>query len=157
MEAAEGSGSGQANGPAGELVLGPDGLGGLELGMTHEKALKTGLLTGEGEVGAGPGCNTDYKPKAAGTADAPVFFSDLGLVSITAYPGAATPEGIELGSTVAALKKAYPDWEVVTGPGAEGRGWAKVPGNSAAVFNVTVEDGRVEHMNLQLRTQNCYE
>ena len=146
-----------STGTAAKLVLGPNGLGALKLGMTRADAVKTGLLVADGPVGDDAGCNTDYRPKAAGQADAPVFFSDRGLVAFTAYPGVATPEGIKLGSTVAAVKKAYPDWEIMTGPGADGRGWAKVPGNSKAVYNISVGDGEVDHMNLQLRTQNCYE
>lgn len=142
--------------PPGKLVLGPDGLGALKLGMTQAKAVKTGLLAKDGET-EGQGCNTAYKPKAAGKADAPVFFSNLGLVSITAYPGVATPQGIKLGSKKSAVEKAYPDLEILTGPESDGRGWAKVPGNTKALFNITIADGQVSHMNLQLRTQNCYE
>jgi len=88
------------------LVFGPAGLGALKLGMTRTQAVNTGLLIADGPIDDnGPGCNAGYEPKAAGNAEAPVFLSDRGLVSITAYPGVATPEGIKLGSKVAAAHR----------------------------------------------------
>ncbi|GAA1607145.1 hypothetical protein GCM10009828_038280 [Actinoplanes couchii] len=153
-KASKSSGSG-----GGKLVLGPNGLGALKLGMSMSAALKTGLLVGDGEPTT-QGCNTDYQPKAAGSARAPVFFNQgdgLGLVSFTAYPGVATPEGIKLGSSAAAVGRAYPSAKNMTGPEADGRWYAPVPGNSEARYNITLTGGKVTHFNLQLNRQGCYE
>ena len=145
-------------GPAKKVVLGPDGLGELKLGMPMDRAVQTGLLAGEAGDDGLEGCNTDFTPKAAGDAEAPVFFDgERGLVSLTAFPGAATPETVELGSSSAAVRKAYPDFGIITGPGEDGRGWAQVPGNDKAVYNITIVDGKVAHLNLQSRDQGCYE
>jgi hypothetical protein len=139
------------------LVLGPNGLGDLKLGMSYASAMRTGLLTGNGSS-TPEGCNTDYTPKSAHGADAPVFFDGKqGLVSFTAYPGLSTPEGVKIGSTLEKLLKAYPDWRGGEENTNDGRGWAKVPGRSDAVYNISVGQEKVIHMNLQLRTQNCYE
>lgn len=143
--------------PSARLLLGPDGVGELKLGMSRSRAVKTGLLDQVRDE-SGAGCNSDYQPKSAGPADAPVFFDgEQGLVSFTAYPGLATPQEIKLGSSLAAVKKAYRDWDVLTGPGEDGRGHVAVPGNQDAVYNITIQDDQVVHMNLQLKTQNCYE
>ncbi|WP_328464690.1 hypothetical protein OHA21_41525 [Actinoplanes sp. NBC_00393] len=144
--------------PKASSVLGPDGLGALKLGMSFTAAKKTGLLVSDDPAAEVQGCNSNYYPKSSGDSDAAVFFNgDKGLVSFTAYRGVATPEGIKLGSSLAAVKKAYSDWDVLTGPGEDGRGWVKVPGNSKAVYNITIAEDEVVHMNLQLRDQDCYE
>jgi hypothetical protein len=141
-----------------KLVLGPYGLGALKLGLTFQEAMRSGLLTGGSSTRTPAGCNSDWTPKSAHGADAPVFFDgDKGIVSFTAYPGLSTPEGIKLGSSLKAVIKAYPDWSSFTGPGLEGRGWAKVPGSEGTVYNITVGNGKVVHINLQLDDQECYE
>lgn len=128
--------------------------------MTMSKALKTGLMV-KGEHREHD-CNIDYRPKSAGDFDATLFFREnQNLVSISAYPGLATAEGIKLGSSVSALKKAYknsePSWDVATGPEGLGRAHAPVPGNSEAVYRIAVEDGKVSEINLQLTDEGCYE
>jgi hypothetical protein len=138
-------------------VLGPKGLGPLKLGMNRRQAEKTKLMTKRKVDVRNNVCNADYRVKAAKT-DAPVFFSrKLGIASITAYPGVATPQGIKLGSSAKAVKKAYPGWRSLTDTGLKGRGLVKVPGNRKAYYNITISRGKVTDLQLELRNQNCYE
>ncbi|MEV0900999.1 hypothetical protein [Actinoplanes sp. NPDC049802] len=137
-------------------TLGPDGVGALKLGMSRDEADATQLADWEGER-YDSGCNPEYRLTYGG-AEAVVWLSaDLGIASITAYPGLATPQGVELGSPAEAVRAAYPDWRTFTGPGTEGRGHAAVPGNSDAVYNITIDNGEVVALQLQLRAQDCYE
>ncbi|WP_221325088.1 hypothetical protein [Actinoplanes sp. L3-i22] len=144
--------------PTTQLVLGPSGLGPLKLGLTFRDAMKSGLLTGGSSTKTPTGCNSEWTPKSAKGADAHVYFNgDKGLVAFTAYPGLATPEGIKIGSTLKAVLKAYPDWSSISDPGLEGRGSAKVPGHSGAVYNITIQNGKVTYYMLQMEDHGCYE
>jgi hypothetical protein len=137
-------------------TLGPHGVGALKLGMTRDEANETQLVDWSGER-YDNGCNPEYRLTYGGS-DAVVWLStDLGIASITAIPGLATPQGIELGSPAEAVRAAYPDWRTFTGPGPEGRGHAAVPGNGDAVYNITIDDSEVVELQLQLRVQDCYE
>jgi hypothetical protein len=144
------------------LVLGPKGLGALKLGMTRAQAEATKLVE---KTGPNKGdCTTNYRLKAAGADvkgtddDAIVWYSaKLGITTIIAYPGLATPEGIKLGSSRKAVKAAYPDWRNITGPEPDGLGLAKAPGNSKAQYEITTDDkGKVIHLQLELIAQYCY-
>ena len=122
--------------------------------MTAARAEATGLLTSVDVPERNGRCNADYVTEG----DAPVFLStELGIASITAYAGLATPEGIKLGSAAEAVKGAYPDWRSLTDEGLTGRGLAKVPGNRKAYYNISITDGEVSYLQLQLREQDCYE
>ncbi|SNY03744.1 hypothetical protein [Paractinoplanes atraurantiacus] len=90
-------------GPAG--VLGPTGFGKLQIGMTVKEAEATGLVwAGEGEAGCG-----SWYLKADGAGESTVGWSSRGVVSIPAYGDIATPEGIKIGSSLAAADEAYSD------------------------------------------------
>lgn len=104
-------------------VLGPTGLGRLQIGMTTEAAEATGMVeAGEGDRD----CGSWYlKPDVQG--DAVVGWTSRGVVSIAAYDKIATPEGIRLGNTLAQVKRAYDD---LTGIAADkdGGSWGDGPG-----------------------------
>lgn len=91
----------QATGP----VLGPDGYGELQLGMSFEDAKATGLLTGTDTAPNGCG---DYQLAEGSSALSGVRISaSSGIVSFRAT-GARTPEKIKIGSTKDQLEAAYP-------------------------------------------------
>jgi hypothetical protein len=153
-ESAQAGDSGRSAGGGSALVLGPDGVGDLKLGMSLPAALGTGLLTGKSAVDPG-GCDAGYRLKS--TANSVIWFSaDKKIIAIDAE--AATPEGITVGSSRADVKRAYPKYNQVSDPEPmDGRGLAAVPGNSKAQFRIMIEDDKVTSVTLQSTEQGCYE
>ena len=138
-------------------VLGPTGLGKLQIGMTTKEAEATGMVeAGEGDRD----CGSWYlKPDVRG--DATVGWSSRGVVSIAAYDGIATPEGIRIGSTLAQTQKAYDD---LTGVAADkdGGSWGDGPalaGQEDRYGNVHYRflfvNGRVVKMTLEHDQPKC--
>jgi hypothetical protein len=103
-------------------VLGPTGLGKLQIGMTRAEAETSGMV----ELAEGDrDCGSWYlKPDVNG--DAIVKWSARGVVSVAAYDRIATPEGIRIGSTLDQAEKAYDD---LTGVAADkdGGSWGDGP------------------------------
>jgi hypothetical protein len=146
----------QAPAPA---VLGPDGFGALKLGMTEEQATATGLID-RWPVGEGCAVNTFLRSAPDKGDGGRVYLNDNRDVAIiVGYPGVRTPEGIGIGTSKAAMLKAYPGWrnETEQDPHADGRGIVVVPGNSKAHYRMDLEGGKVTGLTLQDRDQNCYE
>jgi hypothetical protein len=132
--------------------LGPLGYGALRLGMTKEQALATGLLT---PFVDSEGC--DGAPIKAGGGQA-LLSPTLGIAAIQAGAKVATPEGVQIGTSLSALRRAYPGWKSATGDGDEdARGYAAVPGNSKAQYRIETRSSKVSSVTLQLVAQNCYE
>lgn len=133
-------------------MLGPSGLGALQLGMTRRQAEATGLIEGW-EV-------ADYLAKCGisqvkGT-DAEVFTDpDRGVSYITLYGTVRTPEGIRLGSSLGAVRAAYPDWDFALGDSDSGSGGVPAPGNSRARYGIDITDGKVSHLALASDDQRC--
>jgi hypothetical protein len=138
-------------------VLGPTGLGKLQIGMTTEEAEATGMVeAGEGDRD----CGSWYlKPDVRG--DAGVGWSSRGVVSIAAYDEIATPEGIRIGSTLAQVAKAYDD---LTGVAADNDGgsWGDGPALAGQEdkygdvhYRFLFVDGAVVKMNLEHDQPRC--
>ena len=128
-------------------LLGPNGLGELQLGMSRAEAEATGLITGYRVEDFTGNCGVS---KIRGT-DATVYFTPgLGLSSIAAYGSVRTPRGIRLGSTVAAVRKAYPDWDFAIGDEKNGWGWVDH-------YRIDVKDGKVSYLALAAEGQRCIE
>ncbi|GIF26278.1 hypothetical protein BJ973_005633 [Actinoplanes tereljensis] len=145
--------------PAG-IVLGPQGFGALKLGMTAEEATATGMIKSWKSMGVADGCTKQSTLKLASGDHGFVYFSTaLGLEIIDAYPGVSTPEGVKIGTTHAAMLKAYPGWANAEEEDqhAEGRGYVRVPGNGQANYRILTRDGKVAEITLQSTTQDCYE
>ncbi|MEU7845571.1 hypothetical protein AB0B39_31900 [Micromonospora sp. NPDC049114] len=137
------------------LVLGPDGIGSLKLGMTRQQATGTGLLrTFTNNAG---GCAPAHL-RAAPTGDEVVLLSPtLGIATIDAYAGIRTPEGARIGMSSAEMLRIYPTWKAADGDATNGRGTAKTPGNSKAVYRIETKNGKVISLTLQYANQDCYE
>ncbi|MEV4388878.1 hypothetical protein AB0J68_24740 [Micromonospora sp. NPDC049580] len=140
---------------AASLVLGPDGIGSLKLGMTRQQATGTGQLRAFGNNGG------DCAPahlRAAPSEDGVVLLSPtLGIATIDAYEGIRTPEGARIGMSSAEMLRIYPTWKAADGDATNGRGVAKTPGNSKAVYRIGTRNGIVTQLTLQYANQNCYE
>jgi hypothetical protein len=144
--------------PAGP-VLGPNGFKTLKLGMSAEDATATGLIKPWRDGGTDH-CTKLSSLKAGSGEHGQVYFSpSLGLEIIDAYPGVRTPEGVKIGTSHAAMLKAYPGWENAEEEDshAEGRGYVTVPGNSKATYRILTQAGKVAEITLQYKNQDCYE
>ncbi|MBW6438609.1 hypothetical protein KZ829_33275 [Actinoplanes hulinensis] len=143
---------------AAPLVLGPRGLGELRLGMTVKEAQATGMITGYHVEDYLHNCGiAEFK---AGNGKGGVSFTpnEVGLSNIYAYGSIGTPEGIRLGSTYTAVKKAYPDFVfTIDDRATEGNGIADTPGNSKAHYSITIDDGKVTALGLDAEGQLCQE
>ncbi|GGN48303.1 hypothetical protein FHR83_007653 [Actinoplanes campanulatus] len=95
------------NSPA--LVFGPVGVGKLKIGMSVEDAVAIGELKSSDvpEEGCGYSAVRVAKPKVVKV----TYEMDRGITAIPAWGRIATPEGIRIGSTLAQVKAAYPDFE----------------------------------------------
>jgi hypothetical protein len=149
--------------PSARLVLGPKGFGALRLGMTSRQATATGLIapwTGQNTADCGLQSHLLGANGVAAGNDGAVLSGERGGVqAIDAYGSVRTPEGIHLGSSTAAMLKAYPDWEIAYGDDSTEltRGHASVPGNSKATYRMETVGGKVTQLTLQLTNQFCYE
>jgi hypothetical protein len=141
------------------LILGPDGLGALKLGMTRQQAQATGLVFPFENDPNSNACLWRTRLRSAPSGRGVVFHSErLGVATIAGYPGVKTPQGIGVGSSLADVRRAYPDWHDITGDGDNsGRGPAKVPGSSRARYRIVTNNGAVIELNLQYADQDCYE
>jgi hypothetical protein len=146
------------------LTLGPLGLGAVQLSQSLEDALATGLLYPVPAASGGERCGLRAKfkdaPENTGTGVAAnVFAGDLGVSAIDTYGDIGTPEGIRIGSRYDDLIKAYPSWRSGESDPTDhnGHGLVPVPGNAQAYYRISVNDGRVLSITLQLKNQDCYE
>ena len=138
------------------LVLGPNGLGSLKLGMSRQQATATGMLRPI----------ADYREECAPAQlrSAPTdkgyvnLSRTLGIATIDAYGSITTPEGARIGMSSADVFRIYPGWTAVNdGDATNGRGFAKTPGNDKAVYRIATKNGTVTELTLQYANQNCYE
>ncbi|MEU7874425.1 hypothetical protein [Dactylosporangium sp. NPDC049140] len=121
-----------------DLVLGPDGIGRLRLGMSEQAALDTG----ESRVKPGWQKQNDSKCFSETTAGkVNVMFSNHhGLAVLSGPERTRTPEGIRAGATVADIAAAYPTiMHPDLGTAAAqveliGNVNVPVPGNPAAIY-----------------------
>lgn len=133
-------------------VLGPAGLGPLKLGMTRKQAEATGMIEGYE--------TTDYLAQCGlsrvrGTTATVFIDPTRGVSYISLYGSVRTPEGIRLGSSLSAVRTAYPDWEFVLGDSDAGEGSVRVPGSSNAWYSLDIQEGKVSHLALSSDNQRC--
>jgi hypothetical protein len=136
--------------------------------MTKKQAEATGLTRGVDPNGESF-CGMDYKDgllryvasaKNDSHTGALVFSSSTGrLVSIYAYPGVRTPEGLEVGSSYAELHRIYPSWQGVGSqdPTRSGRGGVPVPGNPKAFYRIALGNHKVLQLSIDANDRGCYE
>jgi hypothetical protein len=68
----------------------------------------------------------------------------IGVFRIGAHDGVPTPEGVKVGTPVAAAKKAYPAL-----PSADGLTLVPVPGNPKATYQIDVSGGKVDSLEMK--------
>jgi len=139
------------------LVLGPYGLGPLELGMSRDEAEAAGLVTPFVNDPISDRCLWRSRLTGAPADEGRIFHSeDLGVATIDARAGVRTPEGVGLGSSLSAVQDAYPGIETSAFEFTH-RLYVTAPGNDEAVYRFAFTDAVVTELTLQLGDQNCYE
>lgn len=148
-------------------VLGPDGVGALNLGMSWQKALASGMLRKSGPV-TSAGClryTVLVEPSGGRTSPAtpavPVWDDSTqivvsvrdGVVQLIAGSALHTPEGIGIGSSREDLRDAYPQLIL---PVHSGTTAVPVTGNPYAVYVFTLSgDGTVTSFSLRMAKSDC--
>ncbi|MEU8286619.1 hypothetical protein AB0C01_20035 [Micromonospora sp. NPDC048905] len=133
-----------------QLVLGPNGIGSLKLGMTRQQATATGML--RIPFDATGGCGTSFL-RAAPTEEGTITLSPtVGIAAISVWPGIKTREGLGIGMSSAEVLRIYPAYR-------EGvnAGYATPPGNDKAVYRIATRNGKVTALSLQHVDQDCFD
>lgn len=146
---------GDSSASAAESTLGPDGYKSLQLGMSEEEAVDTGLLTDGEKVGACTWFYLDPSEGAQNPGAGVVVSPTHGVVSIPGTESTQTPEditmgsvGTETGSTTEQIEDSY-DRYTVDKTGLLPLYTAPTPGNSEAHYLFAIgDDDRVKDMAL---------
>ncbi|MEU8183849.1 hypothetical protein AB0B86_24150 [Micromonospora sp. NPDC049047] len=137
------------------LVLGPDGIGSLKLGMTRQQATATEMLRPFATTGR---CGTATLRAAPFEEGAVTLSPTLGIAAISAWSGIKTPEGLRIGMSSAEMLRIYPAYRPAeNADAANARGYATTPGNNKASYRIATRNGKVTALALQLKNQDCYE
>jgi hypothetical protein len=142
--------------PEGSLVLGPDGVGSLRLGMNHHDLTATGLAysaPGSRHDGWRPGCRVLHYRSARlgripGDTTAGSVSLHQGLERMYATRRMATPDGIRLGSTIDEVRTAYDRPNLTRGE------LLTVAASRRAVYRIQLS-AVVSSISLELRDLAC--
>lgn len=134
------------------LVLRPNGVGPLRLGMSHRDVLATGFASarlGSRHDGWPSGCRIlQYRSQESGRIGGSLS-AGHGLESIVATPRMVTPEGIRLGSSLDAVRRTYE-------PDAVRGSFITVEASVKSVYRIQVgPNAIVNHIALEMRRPNC--
>jgi hypothetical protein len=139
-----------------DLVLGPNGVGALRLGMPHDDIVATG--TAQAPLGARhdgwpSGCRVlQYRPERLGRIPGDSVNGAVspgqGLETMYATRRMATPEGIRLGSTVLEVRAAYNRPDLTSGD------LVTIPASPHAVYRIQLA-GVVTSISLEMRRLDC--
>ncbi|MEV7808410.1 hypothetical protein AB0O28_36220 [Microbispora sp. NPDC088329] len=130
-------------------TLGPYGYGGVRLGMTLKQAEATRKIVKKLDEGQCSGW--DLKAHPTGRDSVGLHISKkVGVALIQAPKGVKTPEGIQVGSTMKQVKKAYPRLDTTGNYPV-----AVVPGNPKALYYFLSNRGKVYELALALKNQDC--
>ncbi|WP_328463233.1 hypothetical protein OHA21_37405 [Actinoplanes sp. NBC_00393] len=136
------------------LVIGPDGMGALKLGMSRKALLATGLVeVRKVDPDALPSnCAQDLAMKDD---EKGIFFNEeLGIVVLHARSGVVTPEGVRIGSTIKQAQRAYPKAFDTVGEREYGESRVTVPGNSKANYGFGLaNDNKIKSIWIELKSQ----
>ncbi|MFI9846006.1 hypothetical protein ACIHFD_53900 [Nonomuraea sp. NPDC051941] len=133
-------------------VVGPNGFGGLKLGMSLKQAKAAGIT--KKIDGGTDGCSGwDLKKYPTGKDNVGLYISPkLGVAAFFAPKAAKTPEGVAAGTAKSQLKKVYPHLKQDT----HGFWVTTVPGNTKAYYSFTVLHGKVTEFGMALKKQDCF-
>jgi hypothetical protein len=151
-------------GPA-DLIIHPDHIGPLKIGMSLGAAKATGLIVINTRQGT-PGPDTCVYARWKGQSDdvGMVFNGRYGLRALDSLGNQKTPEGIKPGSTLAAVRRAYPHstWRIDGDetPDAQrtgGDALIDVGKGDGAHYRINIQKGKVTDVQLESDRTGCYE
>ncbi|SNS73890.1 hypothetical protein [Actinomadura mexicana] len=133
------------------LKLSPHGYGRLKIGMSEQRARKTGMIVLKTH---GPACDGyDLKGHPTGRDTVGVYVSHkYGVALIQPPKNTRTTRGIHIGSTLAQAKHAYPGLK----RNSQGYYGVAAPGNPQALYEFDISRGKVNSMTLILKVQDCF-
>ncbi|SNY64790.1 hypothetical protein [Paractinoplanes atraurantiacus] len=150
--------------PAG-FTIKPDHIGPLKIGMSLKAAKATGLIVvNDGQDTAGPEACVSAHWKGQSDEDWMIFNGKHGLRAIDSFGGQKTPEGIKPGSSLASVRKAYPQltWRV---DGDETPAAKRTSGDAlvdavkgdGAHYRINVQKSKVVYVQVESDRPGCYE
>jgi hypothetical protein len=148
-----------------DLTIHPDHIGPLRIGMGLGAAKATGLIVVNAGQGA-PGRDTCVSAHWKGQSDRAwmVFNGRYGLRALDSFGDQKTPEGIEPGSTLAAVRRAYPHliWridgdEIPDARRTRGDALVDVVKGDGAHYRINIRKGKVTDVQLESDRTGCYE
>ena len=150
--------------PAG-LTIRPDHIGPLRIGMSLAAAKATGLIVvNAGQGDSGPDACVEAHWKGEPDHAWMVFNGKHGLRAIDSFGHQKTPEGIKPGSTLAAVRRAYPDliWrtdgdETPDARRTAGDALADAVKGDGAHYRINIQKSKVTDVQLESDRDGCYE
>ncbi|GAA0527443.1 hypothetical protein GCM10010172_04930 [Paractinoplanes ferrugineus] len=146
-----------------DLTIEPDHIGPLKIGMSLTAARKTGLIVVSAADSAGDTCSYAHwkgQSKDAGM----VFNGRYGLRALSSFGNQKTPAGIHPGSTLAAVRAAYPGltWridgdEIPDAKRTDGDVMVDVVKGDGAHYRINVQKSKVTDIDLESDRTGCYE
>lgn len=146
------------------LIIYPAHVGNLRVGMSLSDAQATGFISFKPGAIASDPTDCSYANWLGHPGDGGITFN--GRYGIRAIQGIAeqhTPEGIKIGSTLSATKKAFPDLrfrapDIAANPNPQtGSAFADPDPNDGAHYRFAVKNGRVAEVGLESDRTGCYE
>lgn len=137
------------------LVLGPDGVGPIRLGMTHQAVAESGAaetFVGSRHDGWPRGCRiVVYRPDVLGQLDTinGSVSRQEGLEQLSATALMATPEGVRLGSSMTDVSSAYGLSDIEPGE------TIVVRASDTADYRIQLDPDVVTWISLELRARSC--
>jgi len=147
------------------LTIYPDHIGPLKIGMSLNAAKATGLIVvNAGQGASGPGTCVDAHWKGQSDRVWMVFNGKYGLRALDSFGNQKTPEGVKPGSTLAAVRRAYPHitWRIDGDetPDAQrtgGDALVDVVKGDGAHYRINIQKGKVTDVQLESDRTGCYE
>jgi hypothetical protein len=148
-----------------DFTIHPDHIGPLKIGMSLAAAKKTGLIVVEAqdESPFDGGC-VGARWKGQSDDVGMVFNGKYGLRALDSFGGQKTPEGIKAGSTLAAVRRAYPHliWrmdgdEIPESRRTDGDALVDVVKGDGAHYRIDIQKSKVVDVQLESDRSGCYE